>query len=188
MVAAPRQRLDTIMVARGLAESRAVAQALIMAGHVAVAGKAAVKPGSLVPADVVINVAEPRKYVGRGGLKLEAALEVFKLEVTGQVALDIGASTGGFTDCLLKAGAGRVYAVDAGYGQLDYRLRRDRRVVVMERTNARYPLPLPEPVDIISIDVSFISLRKILPPAVAHLSPQGRIVAVSYTHLTLPTN
>ncbi|HLB28093.1 MAG TPA: TlyA family RNA methyltransferase [Dehalococcoidales bacterium] len=174
----PKLRLDTLLVEKGLAESRAKAQALIMAGKVSVDGKEVTKAGTLVPEDAVISIAEPPPFVGRGGLKLDYALDQFQLDVLGKVAADIGASTGGFTDCLLKRGASRVYAIDVGYGQLDYRLRQDKRVVVMERVNARYPLTLPEKVDLATIDVSFISVEKIIPSVAQVLKPGGYLVVL----------
>ncbi len=159
-------------------ESRAKAQALIMAGEVMVAGKATIKPGTLVPEETVITIHEPPPFVSRGGIKLEHALDQFQVEVSANVVADIGASTGGFTDCLLKRGASRVYAIDVGYGQLDYRLRRDPRVVAMERVNARYPIPLPEKVDLATIDVSFISVEKVIPSVARLLSDKGYIIVL----------
>jgi 23S rRNA (cytidine1920-2'-O)/16S rRNA (cytidine1409-2'-O)-methyltransferase len=170
-------RLDSLLVARGLVASRARAQALVMAGDVRVGGSPAVKPGMAVDEQAEVTVAQPPPFVGRGGIKLDHALSEFGISVSDRVAVDIGASTGGFTDCLLKRGAGRVYAVDVGYGQLDYRLRKDSRVVVMERVNARYPFPLPEKVDLAVIDVSFISLTKVI-PAVAGLLKKGAYLVV----------
>ncbi len=167
-----KRRLDVLLVDRGLAESREKAQALVMAGQVTVDERPAPKPGVLVREDAALSVAEGPKFVGRGGEKLERALDAFGLDVTGLVAADIGASTGGFTDCLLQRGASRVYAIDVGHGQLDYRLRNDPRVVVMEGVNARELQSLPEPVDIAVIDVSFISLRFVL-PAVHRLVRSG---------------
>lgn len=169
-------RLDALLVEKGLAESRAKAQALIMAGEVTVDGKEVTKAGTQVAEGAVVSVAEPPPFVGRGGLKLDYALDEFQLDVTGKTAADIGASTGGFTDCLLKRGAARVYAVDVGYGQLDYRLRQDKRVVVMERVNARYPLDISEKLDLAVIDVSFISAEKVIPPVAQILKPDGYIV------------
>jgi len=183
-----KRRIDSLLLERGLVESRAKAQALIMAGEVTVAGQAVIKSGTLVAEDAEIAIIEPPPFVSRGGLKLEHALDQFQLDVTGQIAADIGASTGGFTDCLLQRGAKRVYAVDVGYGQLDYHLRKDRRVVVMERVNARYPIPLPEKLDLATIDVSFISVEKIILSVAELLNAGGDIIAVSYTHLTLPTS
>ena len=166
------------MVEKGLVESRAKAQALIMAGEVVVGEKTIVKPGTLVSDEAAITILEPPPFVSRGGIKLAYALDQFQLDVTGKVAADIGASTGGFTDCLLQRGANRVYAIDVGYGQLDYRLRQDSRVVVMERTNARYPVPLPEKVDLATIDLSFISVRKVIPPVAKLLKDNGYIVVL----------
>jgi len=168
-----KRRLDILLVERGLAETREKGRRLIMAGEVRVDGQVVDKPGATVPADAALEVAGPPRFVSRGGEKLEAALEAFGLDVTGLVAADVGASTGGFTDCLLQRGAVRVYAIDVGYGQLDYRLRHDTRVVVMERTNARYLTALPEPVDLVTVDVSFISLTLILPVAQKWLRPMS---------------
>lgn len=166
------------MVEKGLAESRAKSQALVMAGEVEVDGKVVLKPGTLIPEEASITVLKPPRYVSRGGIKLEYALDQFKLDVRNKVAVDIGASTGGFTDCLLKRGASRVYAVDVGYGQLDYRLRQDPRVVVMEGVNARYPISLPEKVDLATIDISFISVEKVIPPVVGLLKEDGYLVVL----------
>jgi len=158
-----RVRLDTLMHQRGLADSREKARRLIEAGEVLVEGQPATKAATPVAEDAHIEVRRQLPYVSRGGLKLEAALSAFGIDVQGAVAADVGASTGGFTDCLLQHGAVRVYAIDVGYGQLAWSLRQDARVVAMERTNARYVEYLPEPVDLAVIDVSFISLRLILP-------------------------
>lgn len=166
-----------MMVERGLAESRAKAQALIMAGEVVVDDKANIKPGYLVDEAAIVNVTKPPPFVSRGGLKLDHALDQFRIDVSGKVVVDIGASTGGFTDCLLKRGVNRVYAVDVGYGQLDYRLRQDPRVVVMERVNARYPFPLPEKVNLATLDLSFISVEKVI-PSVANLLEIGGYLLV----------
>jgi len=173
-----KQRIDSLLVDRGLVESRAKAQALIMAGEVSVEGKTIIKAGTLVAEEAAVAVIEPPPFVSRGGVKLDYALECFQLDVTGKVAADIGASTGGFTDCLLKRGAGRVYAVDVGYGQLDYRLRRDKRVVVLERVNARYPISLPEKVDLATMDLSFISVEKVIPSVAKLLKDNGYIVVL----------
>jgi 23S rRNA (cytidine1920-2'-O)/16S rRNA (cytidine1409-2'-O)-methyltransferase len=173
-----RQRLDHVLVARGLASSREQAQRAVLAGAVLVEGRTAVKPAALVAPDARIELRATPRFVSRGGEKLDHALAVFGLDVRGAVAADIGASTGGFTDCLLQRGAARVYAVDVGYGQLAYALRTDPRVVVMERVNARALPPLPEPVDIIVIDVSFISLRLVLPAVTRSLKREGRIVVL----------
>jgi 23S rRNA (cytidine1920-2'-O)/16S rRNA (cytidine1409-2'-O)-methyltransferase len=180
-------RLDQALVERGLCASREKARRAIMAGQVRVNHQPARKPSDPVrPADDLSLIAG-EKFVSRGGLKLEHALDHFQLEVRDCVVIDLGASTGGFTDCLLQRGASRVYAVDVGQGQLAWKLRQDPRVVVMEKTNAREltPASFParaesgrEPADLITIDCSFISLRKILPPAVALLRPAGRIVAL----------
>jgi len=163
---------------RELVESRAKAQVLIMAGKVVVDGKAAIKPGTLVPEEAVITILKPPPFVSRGGIKLEHALHQLQLDVSGKVVADIGASTGGFTDCLLKRGASRVYAVDVGYGQLDYRLRRDSRVVVMERVNARYPIPLSEKVDLATMDLSFISVKKVIPSVAKLFKDNGYLLVL----------
>ena len=173
-----KQRIDSLLVDRGLVESRTKAQALIMAGEVSVEGKTIIKAGTLVAEEAAVAVIEPPPFVSRGGVKLDYALECFQLDVTGKVAADIGASTGGFTDCLLKRGAGRVYAVDVGYGQLDYRLRQDKRVVVLERVNARYPISLPEKVDLATMDLSFISVEKVIPSVAKLLKDNGYIVVL----------
>ncbi len=168
-----RRRLDEEVVARGLAPSRSNARALIMAGDIAVNGAASLRAGhAVVSGDEIALVNKPR-FVSRGGDKLDHALESFGIDVREMVAADLGASTGGFTDCLIQRGVARVYAVDVGYGQLDERLRRDSRVVVHERTNARYLESLPEPIDIVTIDVSFISLDLIFPVAAMVLRPGG---------------
>jgi 23S rRNA (cytidine1920-2'-O)/16S rRNA (cytidine1409-2'-O)-methyltransferase len=164
-----KERVDVLMVERGLARSREKAQALLMAGSVSVDGLREWKPGTRYAAEAVIEVAEdPVPYVGRGGLKLKAALDAWQIDPSGLICMDIGASTGGFTDVLLQGGAARVYAVDVGYGQLDYTLRGDPRVVNMERTNIRFldTETFPEKVDLIVIDVAFISLSLVFPVAV----------------------
>ncbi len=152
-----------LLVQRGLAASREIARRMIMAGEVRVAGAVRDKPGMPVALDAVLDVRQMPRYVSRGGDKLAAALDAFPIAAADQICADVGASTGGFTDCLLQHGAARVYAIDVGYGQLDYRLRGDPRVVVMERTNARYVEALDEPVSLVVIDASFISLRYLLP-------------------------
>jgi 23S rRNA (cytidine1920-2'-O)/16S rRNA (cytidine1409-2'-O)-methyltransferase len=167
-----------LLVENGLAEDQRGAQALVMAGSVTADGKPVAKPGMSVPQNAQLAVAERARFVGRGGLKLEYALDAFGLEVMGKVALDVGASTGGFTDCLLKRGAARVYAVDVGKGQLDWRLRQDGRVTVKEGINARYPLELPEAVDLATVDVSFISVTKVIMPAAEALKPAGSLVVL----------
>lgn len=156
-------RLDVLLVERGLAESRAKAQAMIMAGQVRVADQVLLKPATGVPADSVVTVDSGPRFVSRGGEKLEAALEAFALDVTGFVCVDVGSSTGGFTDCLLQRGAAKVYAIDVGKGILHWKLRNDPRVVVMEETNARYVESLPEPLSLVTVDASFISLKILLP-------------------------
>ena len=177
------RRLDQELVDRGLCPSREKARRAIMAGEVRVGGRKASKPAEAVRPGEEIQVAQPEKYVSRGGFKLEHAVRHFGLEVAGVVAVDLGASTGGFADCLLQAGAGRVYAVDVGRGQLAWKLRNDPRVVVMEKTNARYltreafPAPFAG-AGLVVIDCSFISLRKILPAAIAIAGPSARIVAL----------
>jgi len=173
-----KERLDVLLVARGLAESRTAAQKLVLAGEVFIGESRADKPGMMVAADAPVHVRQALPYVSRGGIKLQAALEAFGLDVSGMVCADVGASTGGFTDCLLQRGAARVYAIDVGYGQLDWKLRRDPRVVVMERTNARYLAALPEPIDLATIDASFISLTLILPAVTGWLKVNGQIVAL----------
>ena len=174
-------RVDRLLVERGLVASRERAQRLIMAGAVLVDDRPVTKPGAVVPDDAPVRLREADSpYVSRGGEKLAGALEAFALEVGGRVALDVGASTGGFTDCLLQRGAERVYAVDVGYGQLAWRLRQDRRVVLRERTNARTlgAGVLPEVVDLAVVDVSFISLALVLPAVAACVRPEGTIVAL----------
>ena len=164
-----KTRLDVLLVERGLFESREKAQRAVLAGEVRVDGHPADKPGTKVPDDCILDARQKERYVGRGGTKLETALAHFAVDPSGCVCLDIGASTGGFTDCLLQHGASRVYAYDVGHGQLDWKIRSDPRVVVREKLNARYLKPgdLPEPVSLCVIDVSFISLTLILAPAVA---------------------
>ncbi len=159
----PKVRLDVLMVERGLADSRAIAQRLVMAGEVRVNGQVAVKPAITVSTDSMVEIDRGPKFVSRGGEKLEAALQAFGLDASGQICADVGASTGGFTDCLLQHGALRVYAIDVGQGILHWKLRQDPRVVVMERTNARYLSMLPEQVDLVTVDASFISLKLLLP-------------------------
>jgi 23S rRNA (cytidine1920-2'-O)/16S rRNA (cytidine1409-2'-O)-methyltransferase len=180
-LAISKQRLDALLVRRGLAQSRERAQALILSGVVMVDGKPAQKAGTQVADDVEVAVQQPdHPYVGRGGVKLAHALDTFGITVHGRAALDIGASTGGFTDVLLRRGATRVIAFDVGHGQLDWGLRNDSRVVVIERANARSlePSDLPELVDIVTIDVSFISLRHIFPRVPPLLRPGADVVAL----------
>jgi 23S rRNA (cytidine1920-2'-O)/16S rRNA (cytidine1409-2'-O)-methyltransferase len=173
-------RLDQVLVERALCDSRERAQRLILAGAVRLNGQTARKPSDRVKPGDEITVAAPEKFVSRGGHKLEHALEHFQLDVTGLTALDLGASTGGFTDCLLQRGAKKIFAVDVGRGQLAWKLRCDPRVVVMEKTNARYLKPenFPAPADLVVVDCSFISLKKILPPAGPLLKADGKIVAL----------
>ncbi|MCC8060394.1 MAG: TlyA family RNA methyltransferase [Clostridiales bacterium] len=176
-----KERLDILLVNRALAASREKAKAIIMSGIVYVDGQKEDKAGSLFETTAVIEVrGATLKYVSRGGLKLEKAVECFGLELSGCVCLDIGASTGGFTDCMLQNGAARVYAIDVGHGQLDWKLRNDERVVCMERTNIRYvtPADVPEPADFASIDVSFISLRMVLDPVKQLLKEDAHVVAL----------
>ena len=188
-----KNRADLLLVERGLAESREQAQALIMEGLVYSPSGKVLKPGVSLAADVVLEVRGRMPYVSRGGLKLAHALDRFGVEVSGVLALDVGASTGGFTDCLLQRGAQRVFALDVGHGQLDYRLRQDPRVTVMERVNARHPFSLPqvpspsmgegqgegEPkVDLATIDVSFISITKVIPSVASHVKDGGAIIVL----------
>jgi 23S rRNA (cytidine1920-2'-O)/16S rRNA (cytidine1409-2'-O)-methyltransferase len=167
----PRVRLDHLLVDRGLVPSRSQAQALILAGRVRIGTETPTKAGALVPETVEVTLIESPRFVSRGGEKLAHAIEQFGVDVSGLVCADFGASTGGFTDCLLQRGAARVYAIDVGYGQLDYRIRQDPRVVAMDRTNVRFVTQLPEPVALTVIDVSFISLALVLPNALAVLAP-----------------
>ena len=176
-------RLDQALVERGLCESREKAKRAILAGQVRINDQMAHKPSDNVRPQDQLTLAAPEKFVSRGGHKLEHALTHFQLDIVGQTAIDLGASTGGFTDCLLQRGAKKVYAVDVGHGQLAWKLRQDDRVVVMEKTNARtltpsqFPNPF-SPADLVVIDCSFISLRMILPAAIALLRPSGKVVAL----------
>ncbi len=175
-----KESLDLLLVARGLAEDREQARRLIMAGEVLVNQQVYDKPGQRVPADAPLYVRPAPLYVSRGGLKLAAALATFPLDVTGLVAVDVGASTGGFTDCLLQHGAAQVYAIDVGYGELAWKLRTDPRVVVLERTNIRHLTQLPGGVlaDIAVIDASFISLALVLPATLRLLQPASQVIAL----------
>ena len=173
-----KERLDRLLVQRGLVESRERAQALILAGKVYVAGARVDKPGKRVPVDATITVQEQLPYVSRGGYKLAAMLDHLHLTVDGWVCVDVGASTGGFTDVLLQRGARRVYAIDVGYGQLAWKLRQDPRVVVMERTNIRHVDTLPEPMDLATVDVSFIGLHLVLPQVTRLVREGGWIIAL----------
>lgn len=176
-----KKRLDLVILEKGFVRSRQRAKALIMAGKVLVNNHVVDKPGAIVLSDDdIVLKGKDHRYVSRGGLKLEKALQVLGVDITGFVCLDIGASTGGFTDCLLQHGASHVYAVDVGYGQLAWELRQDPRVVVIERTNIRYMQPeaIPQLVDLITIDVSFISLKKVVPEVVKFLKKGARILAL----------
>lgn len=176
-----KERLDVLLVKRNLAESREKAKAIIMAGNVFVEDQREDKAGTTFPDDVKIEIkGHTLKYVSRGGLKLEKAMENFDVSVDGKVCTDVGSSTGGFTDCMLQNGAVKVFAIDVGRGQLDWKLRQDERVVCMEKTNIRYVTPedIGQPVDFSSIDVSFISLTKVLEPIRNYLTEEGEIVAL----------
>lgn len=176
-----KERLDMLLVKQGLAPSREKAKAIIMSGNVFVAGQREDKAGSVFDEAAVITVKEnPLKYVSRGGLKLEKAMQCFPITLAGSVCMDIGASTGGFTDCMLQSGAAKVYSVDVGHGQLAWKLRNDERVVCMEKTNFRYMVPsdIQDALDFASVDVSFISLTKILIPARNLLKESGRMVCL----------
>jgi 23S rRNA (cytidine1920-2'-O)/16S rRNA (cytidine1409-2'-O)-methyltransferase len=173
-----KKRLDVLLVERGLAETRERAQALIDAGNVVIHGRVMDKAGAQVDSAVEITIREPLPYVSRGGYKLAGALDAFGVSPSGLVCADIGASTGGFTDALLQRGAAKVYAIDVGYGQLAWKLRQDPRVIVMDRVNVRYLEKLPELVDLVTIDVSFISLELILPAVKPLLKPTGHIIAL----------
>ena len=176
-----RERLDKLLVERGLSVSREVGRAQILAGEVLVNDQPITKAGTLVAIDSAIRLkSKTLPYVSRGGIKLEKALKEFQIDVRGKIALDVGASTGGFTDCLLVHGASRVFAVDVGYGQLAWKLREDPRVVVFEKTNIRYVelTHLPSPVDLATIDVSFISLKLVLPQVKSLLVSGGEVVAL----------
>ena len=173
-----KKRLDELVFHHGLAESREQARKLIMAGEVRVNGQVMSKPGALVDASSLLEVMTPPPYVSRGGLKLESALGVFQVNVDGMTAADVGASTGGFTDCLLQHGAAKVYALDVGRGQLAWKLRQDPKVVSREQVNVRYLEQLEELVHLVVIDVSFISLRLILPVVRRWLLPEGQVIAL----------
>lgn len=178
---ADKERLDVLLVQRNLAPGRDQAKAYIMAGSVYVDGMKEDKAGTKIPVTAQIEVrAASMKYVSRGGYKLEKAMEVFPITLEGKICLDIGASTGGFTDCMLQNGAAKVYAIDVGYGQLDWKLRNDERVVCLEKTNVRYVTKeqVPEEADFASIDVSFISLTKVLPAVMGVMQPAGQLVCL----------
>lgn len=176
-----KKRLDVALVDKGLCQSRQKAQAAIMAGLVLVDGQKVTKAGAPVEEDSLLEVKGPAiPYVSRGGLKLEKAMKLWNIDLTGKICADIGASTGGFSDCMLQCGAAKVYAVDTGYGKLDWKIRTDPRVVALERTNARYLTheQIPEALDFASVDVSFISLRLILPALRAVLTERGEVVCL----------
>lgn len=175
---AQKQRLDIVVHERGLAATRAKARGMIMAGEILVDGMAADKPGTMVKPDARIEVKSKPRFVSRGGEKLAGALVDFQFDVSGRICADVGASTGGFTDCLLQNGAARVYAIDVGYGLIDYTLRQDERVILMERTNARYVERLDEPVNLVVVDASFISLRLLLPVIKGWLAPQADVITL----------
>lgn len=177
-MAKTKERLDILLVERGLVATRSRAKAVVMAGEVLVDGQRADKPGVKVARDAAIEVVTPMPYVSRGGFKLAGALDVAGLSVAGKVCADVGACTGGFSDVLLQRDAARVYAIDVGYGQLDWKVRQDPRVVVLERTNVRYLEELPEPVHFVAVDVSFISLRLVLPVVQRWLVSEGDIIAL----------
>ncbi len=178
---AQKVRLDQLLLERGLVRSRERAKALILAGEVWVAGKRIDKAGTKVDPEAPVELkSSDFPYVSRGGLKLEAALHTFKIVLIDKIAMDVGASTGGFTDCLLQHGAKKVYAIDVGYGLLDWKLRQDKRVIAIERQNIRY-LPkeaIPEPIDIATIDVSFISLKKVIPKVMEFLRERAELIAL----------
>jgi len=173
-------RIDELIFLRGLSESRTKAQALILAGRVICNGKEVLKPGEKVLSNAIIEIKESLPYVSRGGLKLETAIKHFEISLEGKIAMDVGASTGGFTDCLLKHGAQKVYAIDVGYGILDVTLRNDKRVVNIEKTNIKFldRDKVPDEIDIAVIDVSFISLTKVLPKVLEFLKKDAEIVAL----------
>jgi 23S rRNA (cytidine1920-2'-O)/16S rRNA (cytidine1409-2'-O)-methyltransferase len=174
----PKTRLDLLLVERGLAESRSKAQALVMAGQVRVNDQVELKASAAIAADARLDLEAGPRFVSRGGDKLEAALETFRLDPSGRVCADVGSSTGGFTDCLLQHGAAKIYAIDVGKGILHWKLRTDQRVIVMEETNARHVESLPEPVGLVTIDASFISLKILLPAVIKWLGPAGEILAL----------
>jgi 23S rRNA (cytidine1920-2'-O)/16S rRNA (cytidine1409-2'-O)-methyltransferase len=173
-----KKRIDLLLVERGLAPNQQRAQAMVMAGEVFTNGQMIPKPGMSINQDAILELVEQSPFVSRGGTKLDYALEQFDLKVSGYVAADIGASTGGFTDCLLKHGVELVYAIDVGKGQLDWKLRQDKRVIVMENLNARYPIELQRDIDLVTIDVSFISVEKIIPSAVNLLKESGFLIVL----------
>lgn len=175
-----KERADSLLVSRGLCDSREQAKRLILAGEVLTGTTVVAKPSTKLTTDVELTVKDKPKFVGRGGLKMEGALDVFRIDPTDMTCLDVGASTGGFTDCLLQRGAAKVHAIDVGTNQLVWKLRNDPRVVVKEKFNARYMTPddIGESIDLAVTDVSFISLTKILPPMFATLRPDGQIICL----------
>ncbi|MGB7539051.1 MAG: TlyA family RNA methyltransferase [Anaerolineales bacterium] len=173
-----KTRLDLLLVERGLTETRSLAQRLILAGRVRVDGEESIQPGKLLPPDARVELTAPPLFVSRGGEKLAAALDKFRLSPQGKICADAGASTGGFTDCLLQRGAAKVYAVDVGKGILDWKLRKDSRVVVLEEQNARYLAALPEPVGLLTADVSFISLKLLFPVLLGWMKPDAEAVVL----------
>ncbi|MEO8607638.1 MAG: TlyA family RNA methyltransferase [Chloroflexota bacterium] len=175
---ATKQRLDLLLIERGLAPSREKARAMIMAGEVSVNGNVSDKPGTQIQVAAEVKIRNKPRFVSRGGEKLAWALQEFQIDVNGKICADVGASTGGFTDCLLQNGAHKVYAIDVGYGQLDYSLRKDARVVVLERTNARFLQNLEESVNMVVVDASFISLKLLLPTIAHWLLPDAEIVTL----------
>jgi 23S rRNA (cytidine1920-2'-O)/16S rRNA (cytidine1409-2'-O)-methyltransferase len=180
MSSPPTKRLDIVLLEKRLVSSRHRAKGLIMAGKILVNDELIDKPGRQIPEDAVVTVKEDLPFVSRGGLKLQAAIETWHIDANDAICMDVGASTGGFTDCLLMNGARKVYAVDVGYGQLAWKLRQDDRVVTIERTNIRH-LPtdiIPDPIDIATIDVSFISLKKVVPRVLAFMRSAGVILAL----------
>ena len=175
-----KERVDALLVSRGLCDSREQAKRLILAGEVSTGTTVVAKPSTKLPSDAELSIKEKPKYVGRGGLKIEGALDTFHIDPTGMTCLDVGASTGGFTDCLLQYGATKVHSVDVGTNQLVWKLRNDPRVIVKEKFNARYmtPADIGDPIDLAVTDVSFISLTKILPSMFSCLKPDGQIVCL----------
>ena len=174
----PKLRLDLLLVERGLAESRSKAQAIIMAGQVRVKGQMVDRAGATFELDVPMEVESGPRFVSRGGEKLQGALDTFPLNIDGLICADVGASTGGFSDCLLQHGAARIYAIDVGKGILHWKLRSDPRVIVMEETNARYVEILPEPIQLLVCDASFISLKTLLPVFIRWLGPEANVITL----------
>lgn len=173
-----KKRVDVLLLDQGLVETREQGQSLIMAGKVYADGHQVTKPGIRLNTTANLSVSQGLPYVSRGGIKLSHALDMFGIDPSGMVTLDIGASTGGFTDCLIQRGSSKVYALDVGKGQLDYRLRNNPRVSIMEKINAHYPFEIPEKVSVITIDVSFISLTKIIPNVFHHITKSGVVIAL----------